>query len=72
MRVNTELLKREMERNNLNIISLSEKSDVDKATISRLLNEKTSCSVFTAQKIALALNLSPVKAGKIFFADDVA
>lgn len=67
MRVDVEMLKAEMDKQNMTISDLAEASDVDKSTISRLLNEQRTCSVNTAQALVQALNISSVKAGKIFF-----
>lgn len=68
MDVNIEMLNDEMKKNRYTITDLANKSGVDKSTISRLLDGR-SCSVSTAQKIVVALNITPQKAGLIFFGD---
>lgn len=72
MMVDIEGLKKAMEVAGLNINTLANKSNVDKATISRLFTGKSSCSIGTAQKLSIALNLSTKSAGNIFFAKSVA
>ncbi len=69
MKIDIEALKELIAKQGYNVISLSAKSGVDKSTISRLLNEKNSCSVSTAQKIAIALKMTPRVAGNIFFSE---
>ena len=68
MKVNVVLLNEEIQRKKWSIGDLAKESDVDKSTISRLLNGR-SCLIATAQSIAEALNLSPKKAGQIFFGE---
>lgn len=52
---------------------LAERSGVDKAVISRLLNGiSKSCTVDTAQKISSALKLTPKQSASIFFENSVA
>ena len=58
MKVDIELLQNEMNKKKLNITQLSEISGIDKSTISRFMSGERVCSVQTAQKIALALDLS--------------
>ena len=67
MEVNIRLLNEEIQKKGWSINRLALMSNVDKASISRLLNGVNGCSVSTAQKITKALGLSASKAGKIFF-----
>lgn len=70
-KVNTDMLLMEMHKKNLTTSGLANISNVDKSTISRLLNGQ-GCSIITAQLITEALKLSPTKAGQIFFGKKVA
>lgn len=66
MDVNIKMLNEEIKKKGYSISELALKSNVDKSTISRLLDGR-GCSVSTAQKIVKALGCSSKKAGLIFF-----
>lgn len=68
MDVNVAILSEEMSKKGWTISELAAKSNVDKSTISRLLDGRC-CSVSTAQKIVKALGITSKKAGFIFFGD---
>lgn len=72
MKVNIKLLEEEMDKNNVSVSELARMSNVDKSTISRLLNEQRTCSIATAQAIVQALNIPSKIAGLIFFSNEVA
>lgn len=72
MRVDLENLKKEIERQNLTLEELGNKSGIDKSTLSRFLNGSSGCTIETAQKIIKGLKLSNKKASSIFFNRDVA
>lgn len=55
-----------------NIQKLADKAGVDRNTISYLLNGKTLPSTEVMRKIASALNLPSERAGRIFFATQLA
>lgn len=67
MKVNIKLLEEEMDKNNVSVSELARMSNIDKSTISRLLNEQRTCSIATAQAIVQALNIPSKIAGLIFF-----
>ena len=71
MKVNIKLLKEEMDKNNVSVSELARMSNIDKSTISRLLNEQRTCSIATAQAIVQALNIPSKIAGLIFFSNEV-
>lgn len=56
----------------MSVSELARMSNVDKSTISRLLNEQRACSIATAQAIVQALEIPSKKAGLIFFSVEVA
>ena len=70
MKGNIKLLEEEMDKNNVS--ELARMSNVDKSTISRLLNGQRTCSIATAQAIVQALNIPSKIAGLIFFSNEVA
>lgn len=72
MKVNIKLLEEEMDKNNVSVSELARMSNIDKSTISRLLNEQRTCSIATAQAIVQALNIPSKIAGLIFFSNEVA
>lgn len=71
MKVNIKLLEEEMDKNNVSVSELARMSNIDKSTISRLLNEQRTCSIATAQAIVQALNIPSKIAGLIFFSNEV-
>lgn len=72
MKVNVKLLEEEMDKKHVSVSELARMSNVDKSTISRLLNKQRACSITTAQAIVQALDIPPKKAGLIFFSTEVA
>jgi len=70
--MNITKLKEQLDANGLSINELADRSAVDKATISRILNGQKSCTIETAQKLSKALKLTPRQASSIFFDSDVA
>lgn len=66
MKVNIKLLEEEMDKKHVSVSELARMSNVDKSTISRLLNEQRACSIATAQAIVQALEIPSKKAGLIF------
>ncbi|MBD9052059.1 MAG: XRE family transcriptional regulator [Holdemanella biformis] len=72
MKVNVKLLEEEMDKKHVSVSELARMSNVDKSTISRLLNEQRACSIATAQAVVQALDIPSKKAGLIFFSTEVA
>lgn len=72
MKVNIKLLEEEMDKKHVSVSELARMSNVDKSTISRLLNGQRACSIATAQAIVQALEIPSKKAGLIFFSIEVA
>lgn len=68
MKVNVKLLEEEMDKKHVSVSELARMSNVDKSTISRLLNEQRACSIATAQAVVQALDIPSKKAGLIFLA----
>lgn len=66
MKVNVKLLEEEMDKKHVSVSELARMSNVDKSTISRLLNEQRACSIATAQAVVQALDIPSKKAGLIF------
>lgn len=64
--MNIKLLEEEMDKKHVSVSELARMSNVDKSTISRLLNEQRACSIATAQAIVQALDIPSKKAGLIF------
>lgn len=64
--MNIKLLEEEMDKKHVSVSELARMSNVDKSTISRLLNEQRACSIATAQAIVQALEIPSKKAGLIF------
>lgn len=63
----TELKKIMVEQNLENIIDLSSASEVDKNTLSKVLNGLAKPSTTVIEKLVFALHIPPEKAGAIFF-----
>ena len=61
------LKKQMIEKNLSKITELSEASGVDRNTLSKVLNEEMQPSSNVMYKLVKALELTPEKAGKIFF-----
>ena len=70
--MNTAKLREQLDAKGLSINQLAELSNVDKASISRLLRGGQTCTIETAQKIFEALKLTPKQASSIFFEGEVA
>ena len=53
------------------IISLAEKADIDRNTLSKVLDGETQPSTTIMKKLVSALDLEPQEAGEIFFAKEL-
>lgn len=65
--MNRELLKEEMDKQNLSMADLARLAEVDRSTIYRILNGDQKCTVKVAAKITNGMKLKPKLATQIFF-----
>lgn len=71
-RVDVVTLKKIMVEKHLDkIIDLSKASSVDRNTLSKILNEEMKPSTIVIEKLIEALDISPEKAGAIFFSQNL-